>query len=61
MTFLEFLVEKKVINKDDVSSLKLELTKTSLEGALLARGLSDLDVLSLRGEYYDIPIRKIEE
>ncbi len=61
MPFLECLVETKVIIKDDVSSLKLELTKTSLEGALLARGLSDLDVLSLRGEYYDIPIRKIEE
>lgn len=61
MNFFEFLIEKKVISKDDVASIKEDLKKVSFESALLAHGLSDLDVLSLRGEYYNIPILKIEE
>lgn len=61
MNFFEFLVEKKIIDKDSIASLKTDLGKISMEKALLGRGLSELDVLGLRGEYFNIPIRKIEE
>ena len=61
MNFFEFLVEKKVINQDDVASLKADMKKVSLEEALLGHGLSDSEVLSLRGEYYNIPTRRIQE
>jgi type IV pilus assembly protein PilB len=61
MNFLEFLVEKKVINKDDIASIRLDLKKASIEEVLLSRGLSDTDALAFRGEYYNIPTRKIEE
>lgn len=61
MNFFEFLVEKKVIDKEDVASIKTDLKKVSIEQALLVHGLSDRDVLGLRGEYYNIPTRRIEE
>jgi len=61
MNFFEFLVEKKIIDKNSIASLKTDLEKVSMEKALLGRGISELDILGLRGEYYNIPIRKIEE
>ena len=61
MNFLDFLVEKKAIDKVDITSIKNEVKKVSLEDALLSRGLSDVDILDLKGEYYNIPTRKIEE
>jgi type IV pilus assembly protein PilB len=61
MNFFEFLVEKKIIDKGSVPALKTDLEKISIEKALMGRGLSELDILGLRGEYFNIPIRKIEE
>lgn len=61
MNFFEFLVEKKAIKNEDIAAIKNALKTNSLEKALLLSGLSDLDVLQLKGEYYNIPIRKIEE
>ncbi len=61
MNFLEFLVEKKIINKEAIASIKTDLKKASIEEVLLSYGVSDTEALALRGEYYNIPIRRIEE
>ncbi|MEI6480181.1 MAG: GspE/PulE family protein [bacterium] len=61
MTFIDFLVEKKVIDKNDTTLLKNDLKKLSLDDALLNRGLTGNDIIELKGEYYNIPIRSIED
>ena len=61
MNFIDFLVEKKVVTKTDVPQLKTDLKQLSVEEALLKRGLTNDDVLTLRGQYYNIPIRSIED
>ncbi len=61
MTFIDFLVEKKVIDKNDTTLLKNDLKKLSLDDALLNRGLTSNDIIELKGEYYNIPIRSIED
>ena len=61
MNFIDFLVEKKVLDKNDVPIIKSELKKFTLDESLLKRGFTDHDVLDLKGEFYNIPTRSIEE
>ena len=61
MNFIDFLVEKKLLDKNDVPVIKSELKKFTLDESLLKRGFADRDVLELKGEFYNIPTRSIEE
>ncbi len=61
MNLLEILVEKKLIEKGDVASIKKEVssTKSTLEQAIVRRGLSITDVLEAVGEYYEMPVKEL--
>jgi type IV pilus assembly protein PilB len=61
MTFFEFLVDKKIIKNEDIVSLKSELKKKTIEEALSLRGISSAITLALRGEYFNIPVKNIDE
>jgi type IV pilus assembly protein PilB len=61
MTLLELLVEKKIIEKEALPEIK-ELVRRSggnLDEVLAARGVNPEDVLSVKGEYYGIPIKSL--
>jgi len=63
MDVLSLLSEKKLIDANAIATIKEEVAagKKTLERALLDRGVSAGDILSARGEYYQIPTRIIGE
>jgi len=63
MSFLEILADKKKISAKDIPSIQEEAESKgiTLERALLNRGLSPEDILQSKGEFLDIPVRKVGE
>ncbi len=63
MDVLSLLSEKGLINQRALAAIKEEVSKgeKSLEKALLDRGVSLNDILTARGEYYQVPTRIIGE
>ncbi len=63
MDILELLIQKGIIQKDDVEKVRAlaESSGITLEQALVKRGVSMGDILKTKGEYYDIPVRVIEK
>ena len=61
MNFVDFLVKKSILDKNDVASFNTDIKKMSIEDALLKRGHNGEDSLNLKGEYYNIPVRNLEE
>ena len=62
MGILETLVEKKIINKEDIAAIKRETRSQqgNLEAVLLQRGLSPQDILSAKGDFLGVPTRSLE-
>ncbi|PIT91033.1 hypothetical protein COU17_02565 [Candidatus Kaiserbacteria bacterium CG10_big_fil_rev_8_21_14_0_10_49_17] len=60
MNLLDVLVERNIIDKKEVSAIEKEAEGgTSIEQALVARGVSPSDILSIKGEYFKIPTRTL--
>lgn len=63
MDVLSILSERGLIPKGALATIKEEIASGSktLEKALLDRGLSSQDILEARGQYYEVPIKSIED
>jgi hypothetical protein len=61
MTLLDVLVEKKLITKTDVATVKQEVESgaVTLESALHERGITDEQILKIKSEIFEIPIRNL--
>ena len=61
MNFADFLVKKNILDKVDAVSFTEDLRKMTIEDALLKRGHDGEESLELKGEYYNIPVRNLED
>jgi type IV pilus assembly protein PilB len=62
MSVLDILLQKKLITKDDIREVRKQTgAGTSLDEALLARGVKPDDIIAARGEFLNIPIRAVTE
>jgi type IV pilus assembly protein PilB len=63
MDVLSLLTQKGLISESALAGIKDEVKDgaKTLEKALLERGVSASDILSARGEYYQVPTRTLEE
>jgi hypothetical protein len=63
MDILDVLVQKGVLAQDKVEAIKAEAADTgfTVEQILLQQGINPSDILSAKGEYFDIPTRQVNE
>ncbi len=63
MTFLEFLVDKGVINPKSVPLIRADIDENnvSIDEALTHQGVLDNQILNSKSEYYGIPMRTIAD
>ena len=62
MSFLEELVKKGIINESQIGDIKnraKEKYEGDLEGALFEMGVKDEEVLKAKGEYFNMPTKKV--
>ncbi len=60
MAFLDTLVEKGIIKKNDVHDINLEIEGgADIDTALAERGLGEEEILNLKSVYFGIPVREI--
>lgn len=62
MSILDILVKQGVIEAKDIASVreKSESTGESLDTVLVSLGVSEDDILKAKGEYYAVPVKKVE-
>jgi len=61
MSVLDILLQKKLISKDDIREVRKQTAAgTSLDEALISRGVKPEDVIEARGEFLNIPVRALE-
>ena len=62
MSFLSYLSEKNIVSSDQVPLIKEQIrsSNTDLESILLSNGLSKQTLLELKGEYYGVPFRVLD-
>ena len=63
MSFLNFLVDKKILRADDVPFIEDEVSSSgaSLENVLAKRGISKEEILSARGNFLNIPSKSFSK
>jgi type IV pilus assembly protein PilB len=63
MSVLDILYNKKLITKEDLQAVKQETASgdTSLDQALVSRGVKPEDLLAARGEFLNIPTRSLKD
>lgn len=63
MNILSILAEKKIIDEKDISSFEEEAASTgkTIDEVLISHGISAEDILSTRGEHFQIPARSIAD
>lgn len=63
MDILQILVKKGVVQEKDTQTITDEATSTgsTLEETLIKRGVSTKDILSAKGQYFDIPVKSLDE
>ena len=62
MSVLDILLQKNVISKDDIREVRKAMgAGTSLDEALISRGIKPVDIIEARGEFLNIPIRSVTE
>jgi type IV pilus assembly protein PilB len=61
MSVLDILLNKKLINKEDIADIKQETAsgENSLDQALIGRGVKPEEILAARGEFLNIPIKTL--
>ncbi len=62
MSFLEELVKRKIINSGqilDIKNLAQEKYAGDVEEALLQSGITEDQILEVKGEYYSIPVKRV--
>ncbi len=63
MSFLEELVKRKIINGSqilDIKNLAQEKYSGDIEEALIQSGINEDDILKAKGEYYNMPTRRVD-
>ena len=63
MSFLEELAKKGIINESQIGGIKDLANKKhegDIEGALSEVGISEDEILNAKGEYFSMPIKKID-
>jgi len=63
MSFLEELVKRKIINGSqilDIKNLAQEKYAGDIEEALIQSGINEDDILKAKGEYYNMPTRRVD-
>ncbi len=62
MSVLDILVDKKLINREDISRIKEEAARAGgdLDAVLEKRGVSAKDILASKAEYLGMPFRNLE-
>lgn len=63
MSILDVLVQKKVLNKNDITVIKkkMSVSGSSLESVLLDKGVNPEDILAAKGEYLGIPTANVDD
>ncbi|MDE1874789.1 MAG: type II/IV secretion system protein [Patescibacteria group bacterium] len=63
MSILDVLVNKKLIQKKDATSISEEarLSGAPIEAILAKKGISEDDILAAKGEYLGVPVRSIKD
>ena len=63
MGVLDLFIQKRLVRSEDISAIKKEAgsSGSDFEDALLRRGVSIEDILSVKGEYHKLPTRLINE
>lgn len=63
MSFLDFLIQKKIITETDVAEINKAMGEKhlSLEEAVIGRGVTEENLLSAKGEFFQVPTKQIKE
>ncbi|MEK7117399.1 MAG: ATPase, T2SS/T4P/T4SS family, partial [Patescibacteria group bacterium] len=63
MSILDTLAKKGIIETGDIATIKAKAQSmgATLEEALLTMGVSSEDILASKGEYFEVPIKKVVE
>ncbi|MBP6858344.1 MAG: Flp pilus assembly complex ATPase component TadA [Candidatus Pacebacteria bacterium] len=62
MSVLDILLQKSVITKDDIREIRKQTAAgSSLDDALIARGVKPQDIVDARGEFLNIPVRSVAD
>ncbi len=62
MSVLDILLQKNQISKDDAREVRKQTAAgTSLEDALIARGVKPDDIIAARGEFLSMPVRSLAD
>ncbi len=62
MSVLDILLQKNQISKDDAREIRKQTAAgTSLEDALIARGVKPDDIIAARGEFLSMPVRSLAD
>lgn len=63
MSFVDNLVGKKLISAEEaaISQKEAQSSGESLEALLISKGVDPADILEAKGEYFNIPTRKLDE
>ncbi|MFZ2621100.1 MAG: GspE/PulE family protein [Minisyncoccia bacterium] len=63
MDILQILVQKGALSEKEVSKVEKEATNTgaTVEEVLIKRGISPQDILSAKGQLFDIPVRNADD
>jgi type IV pilus assembly protein PilB len=62
MSVLDILLQKNLVTKEDIREVRKQMAGgSSLDDALVARGLKPEDIVSARGDFMNMPVRSIAE
>ena len=62
MSVIDILVQKNLLSKDDARNLRAVVSSgTSLDEALISKGVKPDDIVSARGEFMNMPVRSLTD
>ena len=63
MTFLDFLVEKGVLEKNTADTVKKDVKSSgsSIEHVLLEKNIDSKIIIDMKSEFYNVPVREIDD
>ena len=62
MSVIDILLQKSLINKDDIRAIRTAMSGgATLDEALIAHGVKPEDILTARGEFLNMPVRSIAD